>query len=636
MSVSSSTSDSEIPSSSEDTGSDSGNASTSEIQRDSSDNDHGRETSGQNPDDAFSAVFALMKGNPILWQQFTLMAAQFGMSTELFEKYLGLVVKSVCTNPDVKAQISAQAGAAAQSNPIVLDQLLAMAALQQAMNPILIAQFVAQNGAQAKEGESSDESSSLAPVPAWRRYLICGKERLEEIWKREVPWTGLSEHDWDSDDLIHLLFAQQKNNRYFDRCGELNLSNEEVWNIGCETKHFPEKVEFPDLDEMLSQRKIYLYRPKVLGLFSRSLSKFCQAHGTSVDRVVLAQPSDEDEPVRARIRLHEIRDKVTDKVKAQGELFLQGRDTYIKGKKGGPVFVTGLARRRRVIASKAKCDAFIHVLSVKFLSPPFPTDRWLRSDRRFIEREFGPAQFIDCTFDAPLVIQSDVWLLSCKGKELQILDNLAARCIKCKFDHVKVFAGYIIAKDCHFGKLSLAELSPNGNPLETKSYTDRRSHFCLDNCVIDEAENFADPHPDMPKFAGVSECSKDSLKTRMKLEDMWRKRKWVRPSQPERYMLRTIKICHDCSHSKCFRCGCSIVEDFQETKPMSICQFCLAEESEPWACLNRCATCYDRKKQLVAHARLCKQCGEGYNPHGCIHCGAHHGWKVVFDNKKKE
>ena len=642
--MSSSSDSSEKPSSSEDTGSDSGNASTSESQSHSSDHNQGQ-ASGQNPSDAFSGVFTFMKSNPILWQQFSLLAAQFGMSPELFEKYLGLVVKSVCENPQLKAQISAQAGEAAQSNPQVVDQLLAVAAMQQAMNPILIAQFVAQNsGGQggvlgSKKDESSESSSSeeVDPVPSWRSIIDAAPKRLEEIWMVEVPYHGDDSVDSKSRDLIRIYELRRENFKYFDRCGELNLSDEELINIGCQTKHFlKKKLEMPNLEEMQKNRKAHVYSPTKLGIFRRSLNKFVQAHGTHVNRIVLP-PSTEEKPIYGRIELHRIHETL----KKYKELYLEGHDTVLSGKGRFPIFTTGLATMR--VYERVPCDAFMYVSGVRFLSPPFTDQRDLRSQWDYRSMAYGPAQFINCTFDAPLTIQQDVWLFDCKGKELRILDDLAARCIRCDFEKVVVMGGYIIAKECHFGKLLLGEGTAHRNPLQEKFRASDLSHFCLDRCVVDEADTFHDDQSRKGKIMGISECSRDSVEVFKRLEDMWKERGWVQSTQiPQRYILRTVMVCDRCQwqdHPMCFFCQCPLLgRNYTQAKPFSVCQFCMADyaaEQEFWASARHCARCWDMKAELTAHCRLCAKCGENYNPHRCYRCGARHGQRVVFSREKE-
>ena len=355
---------------------------------------------GQSQDQTFMAVIDLMKGSP-MWQQFSLLTSQLGMSADLLDQYLCLVVKGLVDNADVRAQISAQTGGQSDSNPQMMIQMMAAASMQQVMNPMLIAQFLAQNAPQqnihppvgatdtvvaeqpafheTECSESSSDSSSTAalvkkcrkPVARWRLWSMNPK-RIEEILKYEIP--DYDRMSFSARLAVHGLMAEgekeKKNAEYIDKAGDFNVSDEELINIGCSPPDFPRKLQYPNLEELRKEWKPAEFKQRVLGVFRRSLSSFARAQCRHHKRVVLP-PSTEKEPIVGSIKMAGL-------PFGQKELFIDGNDTVMKAKKKhDSIFLTGAGFD---VIGFAGPVPFMYISGVRFLDCVFPPKRmWRRT-----------------------------------------------------------------------------------------------------------------------------------------------------------------------------------------------------------------------------------------------------------------
>lgn len=593
----------------------------------------------------FDAVFQVMKSNAALWQQFGILASQLGMTTDLFEKYLCMIVKNVATNPDIKAQLSSQTGGQAETNQGLMNQLLAVAAMQQAMNPLLIAQFLAANCqnpqvllpgvAVSITGQSDVQEERPEHTPeriSEDRSWSCGrKARLEEILKYEV------QHDGEIDDFfragysIELWLDQYEkargNSPYIDRVGDLNFSEEKLINIACWPPWFKDhKLQgYPEIDEMRQARQPALFTRKTLGVFPRSLKRFVLSETRAQHRIVFP-PSSEDDPIVGSIKLRALR-KSTKEIK----LFLDGTDTVMKAKKKrDSIFENGLGNG--LCEGRKMCHVFMYVSRIRFLDPVFPVFRRWRASRWATGDYFGPVYFMACKFDKPLMLHSDAWLFDCKGIELTLFEGTCAHCVRCDFDRVQVLGGCIIAQESHFGTLQLGERQARPtDPFKEKFYKGDWSHFTLDRCVVDKGEVIQDSRmPAEIEFWSVTNWTSNYAEPRTKLEKLFRRKGWPGVCSPERYILRTLKLCSSCLHNpQCIFCGAPVR---QTDKIASICQFC-APSSDVGLSMVRCCVRCLKETTLVAHARVCETCGKNIYPHYCMHCGASHGevvnWKYA-------
>ena len=592
-------------------------------------------------DEGFAAVFRLMKSNSQLWQQFGLLASQLGMTADLFEKYLCTIVKNLATNPDVKAQLSAQTGGQTDSNPELMNQLLAVAAMQQAMNPLLIAQFLAQNcqnpqallgqlaaqlTGQKDEVQEERPEYSPGPISLSRSWASATMTRLRQIRNWEIPLCP-ELHDvrktWDINELFDAYERAHGNHRYIDVVGNLGYSEQELINIACWPPYFSKDKDLEGiewLDKLRNILKSAKYTRKALGVFPRSLNKFVLAKSKQNRRVILPCATEQD-PIYGTIKLREIQRSCGAEV-----VFLEGSDPFLKSKPGRMSVLLNVLGR---IDHRNASSYFMFISRVKFMDPVFPLERFWRSSELMWGGLFGPVYFVSCTFEKTVMLHSDTWLFDCKGPELNLLDYVCAHCVRCDFGMVRVLRGYIVAQECHFGTLQLGEDSATSEePLKTYLYRGRFSHFCLDRCVVDKSERIEDrPNIEMRKIHGVTQWEYNYADVKRDIEKFFMKRGWTGVSQVERYTLRTLKICSSCLHDqRCVFCRCPVSHS---DKTISLCQFC-APDLEHGVHMWRMCTLCRQETELVAHARVCKRCGKEVYPHYCMHCGAMHGQEVEW------
>lgn len=618
--------------------------------------------SGQSQDQIFSAVIDLMKGSP-MWQQFGLLTSQLGMSADLLEQYLCLVVKGLVDNADVRAQISAQTGGQSESNPRLMVQMMAAASMQQAMNPMLMAQFLAQNAPQqavqppvgpptaqvteqstwkhAECSDSSDDSSSTAalikkcrkPVPRWRLWSVAraNRKRLEEICMYDISYSRCSyiEALGRACDFIIKWERKEKNAEYVNKAGEFNVSDEELINIGCWPPEFPQKLEYPNLEELRAKWKPANYTPRVLGVFPRSFRSFARAQCHHHKRIVLP-PSTEKNPIVASIRMAGL-------PFGEKELFIDGNDTVMKAKKKHEsIFLTGAGYDCIGFAGPVP---FMYVSGVRFLDCVFPPVILWRRRGLISPREwFGRVQFMNCTFDKVLVLHSDAWLYDCKGVSLLVLACCAAHCIRCEFKSVVIFRGYVFAKECHFGEFCLGHDSREGeiDLFDKKTDVSGPAHYFLDKCVVDKAIMMKDPvggPPDETLGHFPSNWS-DHFDVMKQCGQLLLSYGWPGASCSERYILRTVKICSICvgkRENRCLKCNGPVR---QQDKTISICQFCAPESPLGLCLVNKCALCGETvpDARLLTHARICWKCAADVDSCACMECGMAHGDPVLCES----
>ena len=610
-----------------------------------------------------------LKSDAAMWPQFCALSAGFGMTPEQFENYLGMVQENTYNNAELRADICAKTAGEAERNPALMQQLLTMAAVQQVLNPVNILQFLVQNSSNSSpqpgvptqrplsEGttvaKETEKGPSRRPVekekkkttaeiiqetweeyikPTIRPHMMADASRMSDIVFHEIPFC---KHGYSWGGQIHLMKNIDFWSHVFMENGDLGLSDIDILNY-----RLKQEMEVPDLDAIKKNSKIVKFKPTFLGM-KKSLRKLCVRCTQEFNRLILLPPASAAKPILARISF------------TWGccrDLYMIGQNTCIKAKDGA-LFLYGMGSSKEIFVS-----------GVRFLSNVFPSSRDWRTIANPRECEFGCVVFENCTFDEPLVAQSDVFLIDCKGKELTILDRLVARCIRCEFDVVHIVGGLLVAKECRIGRMErhltsrdmnerkFEMLQPGG---ETKEVVLPAAHFAgdigsfyvLDRCTVGEDVKI-DGEKDLFKYGSAYTnpwtTNESSAKVRMALEKEMRATGWHGISEPDTHILRTVKVCAKCyAKDMCIACGETFGPGHYEGT-ISLCQYCMPHcfrlpLGEWWQNLGdcvcmQCAICGQLNspgdQELCFPGRLCSKCSRHFDSYHCLICGKAHGDKI--------
>lgn len=240
-----------------------------------------------------------------------------------------------------------------------------------------------------------------------------------------------------------------------------------------------EKPTREEMDEWMSRQKHVEYRPKVMGLFSKTVNKFVQEYGffefNKPLNVLDLLPSTKENPWPTRI-VDPAERYMTFK-RVIDAIVLVGHDTVLAPKKDASIFLD--LQNCRGHAFQLLC------FDITFMGPVFPLywkDRMASSGEQ--EQYYYP-RFYGCTFTDTLVLSKETILVDCHGKKVIISPGNTCRFLNCKFDEVVVSVGRILAKGCEFGTLELVKGAK------------AKSLYYLEECTIGETKKTA---LEAPKF----------------------------------------------------------------------------------------------------------------------------------------
>ena len=645
----------------------------------SSSSDHDKTTSQTENSPARSeqapqSILDTLKSDAEVWPQFCALAEGFGMTPELFEKYLGTVQENTCNNAELRADICAKTDGEAERNPELMHKLLTVCVMQQVLNPVNILQFLAQNSNNSSQQpdlptpkavheeeitapKKTANETAESPVKndrgqekkkptyaelvheAWEKFIkptiqpffMADSYQLSYITYREIPYRKQTQ---TISNMTTRLENIERWDKVFMENGNLNLSDEDILNYVSQ-----KEIPVPDIEKLKKNRKIVKFKPTFLGM-KKSLKKLCIhcTTGARPEELILLPPASADKPICARICFQSYG--------YRPDFYMIGENTCIKAK-DDYLFRFGLGLSKQIFVS-----------GVRFLNNVFPRGRGFRSVMSR-DHEYGRVFFVKCTFDEPLFIQSDVFLIDCKGKELTIFDQLVARCIRCEFDVVHVVGGLLVAKECRIGRMErhvssdyndgrvfrLAIVGGGEREEKTKPiWGDSKvgSYFVLDRCNV--GEDVKVPDEKNMYVYGTDYTNPWTLKTtgasvREALEKHIRSLGWHGASSPACHLLRNVKICTRCyGNNRCIKCRTPLDVGYYG-KTISFCQFCITgshdlpedlavRELAECVC-HKCALCGELdtcdERGLNYPGMLCTECARGFDSCHCLICGKAHG-----------
>ena len=234
-----------------------------------------------------------------------------------------------------------------------------------------------------------------------------------------------------------------------------------------------------DMEEWMSRQARKEYRPKAMGLFSKTVNKFIQQNGflgfTKPLYVLDLLPSTKENPWPARIA--DPQDGYYNPKRTISAIVLVGHDTVLAPKKDASIFLD--------LQNCRGCAFQLLCFDITFMGTVFPL-YW--KDRLTTAEEnttYYYPRFYGCTFTDTLALNKQTILVDCHGKKLIISPGNTCRLLNCKFDEVVVNVGRILAKGCEFGTLELVK-GPKAKAL-----------YYLEECTIGETKKSA---MEAPKF----------------------------------------------------------------------------------------------------------------------------------------
>lgn len=226
-----------------------------------------------------------------------------------------------------------------------------------------------------------------------------------------------------------------------------------------------------DMDEWLSQLHHVTYKPKVMGIFPRTVNKFVWRYGFYGElqeklHCIDLPPSTKGNPLLVRISepTAETVGGMYRSLLLQGLVVLKGHDTVIAPKKDAPIFCDFSSRYQAR-------DWQLLCFDITFMGKVFPPQR--------LTRPSVFPRFYGCTFNDTLTLDAETILIDCRGGEVVILPGKICRFLNCKFDKVTVGMGMLLAKGCEFGTLRLIE----------SIIKDTKPFYYLEDCTVRETEN---------------------------------------------------------------------------------------------------------------------------------------------------
>lgn len=492
----------------------------------------------------------------------------------------------------------------------------------------------------AKGEEKKKQTHAEAVHEAWekfikptiRPFMMADSHRLYSIVHSEIPY---EKQTLKMSQMVSTIEDIECWEKVFMKNGNLNLSDKDILNYRSR-----QEIPVPDIEKLKKEHKIVKFKPTFLGM-KKSLKKLCIhcTNGYRPQELILLPPASADKPICARICFQ------TDG--CRHDFYMVGENTCIKAKDDF-LFRFGLGLSKQILVS-----------GVRFLNNVFPSGRGVRSMTHGTDREYGRVFFVKCTFDEPLFIQSDVFLIDCKGKELTIYDQLVARCIRCEFDVVHVVGGLLVAKECKIGRMERHVMSDTNDGFSFSGGCDGEkfevsigpilgssnmgSHFVLDRCTVGEDVK-VDDQKDLIKYGSAYTnpwTSKDTTSdVQQALEKQLRSAGWHGASCPECHLLRNMKICANCwgGRNRCITCHAPLDARYYG-KSLSFCQFCISGSSRLPKELGidkladrvalQCALCgaLDTcdERGLNYPGMICSKCAPRYDSCHCFVCGKAHG-----------